>query len=203
MYGVTGEVTQEVKNAVEKINSLSTVKIVINETSATNHGNGVRVKETFATDLLAVKDMADEFYKAVDAGRHNYIRLWVVPTCLIWIWVGFGVWWDANYMWMQCSFRTIYYIAWLQFLFSTIGLHGSNGAGTLDKLWEFGSGKEIEYWLCYIYRAGSFSTISWIIFPLKNSLKTVRFYYLHLIRDRRKTISPLRPLRWLHSNSSR
>ncbi|KAK6592006.1 hypothetical protein H4I96_11866 [Botrytis cinerea] len=74
MYGVTGEVTQEVKNAVEKINSLSTVKIVINETSATNHGNGVRVKETFATDLLAVKDMADEFYKAVDAGRHNYIR---------------------------------------------------------------------------------------------------------------------------------
>lgn len=83
MYGVTGEVTQEVKNAVEKINSLSTVKIVINETSATNHGNGVRVKETFATDLLAVKDMADEFYKAVDAGRHNYIRLWVVPTCLI------------------------------------------------------------------------------------------------------------------------
>jgi hypothetical protein len=74
MYGVTGEVTQEVKNAVEKINSLSTVKIVINETSATNHGNGVLVKETFATDLLAVKDMADKFYEAVDAGRHNYKR---------------------------------------------------------------------------------------------------------------------------------
>ncbi|EMR85452.1 hypothetical protein BcDW1_5913 [Botrytis cinerea BcDW1] len=74
MYGVTGEVTQEVKNAVEKINSLSTVKIVINETSATNHGNGVLVKETFATDLLAVKDMADKFYEAVDAGIHNYKR---------------------------------------------------------------------------------------------------------------------------------
>ncbi|TGO07349.1 hypothetical protein BTUL_0289g00010 [Botrytis tulipae] len=74
MYGVTGEVTQEVKNAVDKINKLSTVKIVINETSATNNGNSVRVKETFATDLLAVKNMADEFYKAVDAGKHNYIR---------------------------------------------------------------------------------------------------------------------------------
>ncbi|RAL59047.1 hypothetical protein DID88_009075 [Monilinia fructigena] len=73
MYGVTGEVTQEVKNAVETLNRLSTIRIVINETSGTN-SSGIRIKETLTTDLLAVKTMADAFYKAADEGRHNYIR---------------------------------------------------------------------------------------------------------------------------------
>lgn len=73
MYGVTGEVNQEVKNAVATLNRLSTIRIVINETSGTKSG-GLRVKETLTTDLLAVKALADAFYKAADEGRHNYIR---------------------------------------------------------------------------------------------------------------------------------
>lgn len=74
MYGVTGEVTQEVKNAVEKLNRLSTIKIVINETSGTS-AKGMHIKETMTSDLLAIKTMADAFYKAADEGKHNYIRL--------------------------------------------------------------------------------------------------------------------------------
>lgn len=73
MYGVTGEVTQEVRKAVETLNRLSTIRIVINETSGTN-STGIRIEETLTTDLLAVKTMADAFYKAAEEGRHNYIR---------------------------------------------------------------------------------------------------------------------------------
>ncbi|KAI9647792.1 hypothetical protein NHQ30_004180 [Ciborinia camelliae] len=73
MYGVTGEVTQEVKNAVEKLNRLSTIRIVINETSGTS-SRGMHIKETLTTDLLAVKTLADAFYAAANSGVHNYIR---------------------------------------------------------------------------------------------------------------------------------
>ncbi|QSZ36822.1 hypothetical protein DSL72_006705 [Monilinia vaccinii-corymbosi] len=73
MYGVTGEVTQEVKNAVENLKRLSTIRIIINETSSTN-SRGVHIKETRTSDLLAVKALADAFYKDVNEGRHNYRR---------------------------------------------------------------------------------------------------------------------------------
>lgn len=74
MYGVTGEVTNEVKTAVESIQKNSEVQIVIHESTGTSQGVATRT-ESAGSDLLSIKTRADKFYDDASAGIHNYIRL--------------------------------------------------------------------------------------------------------------------------------
>ncbi|KAH7920032.1 hypothetical protein BV22DRAFT_1021993 [Leucogyrophana mollusca] len=66
MYGATGEVTEAVKNAVEKIQKHSEVHITKIES-----GGGVTPAAAEDT-LMSLKEEADQFYK--DAEKQNYLR---------------------------------------------------------------------------------------------------------------------------------
>jgi hypothetical protein len=79
MYGVSGTVTQEVEKAVSSINRNAAVKITIVESTGTNKnsvsGGGFAVKTEETSDLLRVKNMADQFYTDADSGKHSYVLL--------------------------------------------------------------------------------------------------------------------------------
>jgi hypothetical protein len=55
------------------------VKITIVESTGTNKnsasGGSFTVKAEESSDLLAVKTMADQFYKDADSGKHDYLLL--------------------------------------------------------------------------------------------------------------------------------
>ncbi|KAH7906199.1 hypothetical protein BJ138DRAFT_1117787 [Hygrophoropsis aurantiaca] len=66
MYGATGEVTEAVKSAVEKIQKHSEVRI-----SKMESGGGNKLLAA-QDSMLSLKEEADQFYK--DAEKHNYLR---------------------------------------------------------------------------------------------------------------------------------
>ncbi|KAH7918598.1 hypothetical protein BV22DRAFT_1199911 [Leucogyrophana mollusca] len=66
MYGATGEVTEAVKNAVEKIQKHSEVHITKIESGG---GNTLAAAED---TMMSLKEEADQFYK--DAAKQNYLR---------------------------------------------------------------------------------------------------------------------------------
>jgi hypothetical protein len=81
MYGTTGKVTEEVKQAVESLRKNARVKV---STHISGGGGSNDIVETSATEdpdggsqLLAIKREADEFYKELKAGKHRYRRLCV------------------------------------------------------------------------------------------------------------------------------
>jgi len=78
MYGATGEVSNEVKNAVSSLQKHSEVRIVIHESTGVSNSKTERI-ESENSDLLAIKARADKFYDDAGAGKHNYIRLYVTP----------------------------------------------------------------------------------------------------------------------------
>ncbi|KAJ5096143.1 hypothetical protein NUU61_005499 [Penicillium alfredii] len=78
MYGTTGKVTEEVKQALESLKKNAHVKVW---THLSGGGNRSDVVETCAAEepdggsqLLAVKKEADEFYKELKDGKHRYRR---------------------------------------------------------------------------------------------------------------------------------
>ncbi|CAN9235222.1 unnamed protein product [Alternaria alternata] len=77
MYGVSGKITQEVESAVSSIKRNASVKITIIESTGTSKsgasGGGYAVKAEESSDLLAVKEKADQFYKDADTGKHSYV----------------------------------------------------------------------------------------------------------------------------------
>lgn len=82
MYGVTGEVTEEVKTATESLQKNSQISTWIHIS-----GGGERtpeVKKLEATSgeespLLSIKKQADDFYQELKDGKHKYRRLSVFP----------------------------------------------------------------------------------------------------------------------------
>jgi hypothetical protein len=79
MYGVTGEVTEEVKNAVSSIQKSSRTTIWIHIS-----GGGNKLAETRRFDagpedddspLFKIKKQADDFYQELKDGKHKYRRL--------------------------------------------------------------------------------------------------------------------------------
>lgn len=78
MYGVTGEVSNEVKDAVSFLQKNSEVRIVIHEsTGGSSQGLPQTATETIEpqnSDMLAIKERADKFYNDAVAGQHNFIR---------------------------------------------------------------------------------------------------------------------------------
>ncbi|CCM04536.1 uncharacterized protein FIBRA_06717 [Fibroporia radiculosa] len=70
MYGVNGEISQEVERAIETLKQNSTIRISINETSG-----GKRRDTPGDEDLKSIKQLADEFYK--NAEQHHYVR-WAI-----------------------------------------------------------------------------------------------------------------------------
>ncbi|OQE46824.1 hypothetical protein PENCOP_c001G05888 [Penicillium coprophilum] len=82
MYGTTGKVTEEVKQAVESLRKNASVKVW---THISGGGGSSDVVEAFATEdpdsgsqLLAIKKEADEFYKELKDGKHRYRRFAVL-----------------------------------------------------------------------------------------------------------------------------
>jgi hypothetical protein len=79
MYGVSGKITQEVESAVSSIKRNASVKITIIESTGTSKsgtsGGDYAVKAEESSDLLAVKEKADQFYKDADTGKHSYVLL--------------------------------------------------------------------------------------------------------------------------------
>lgn len=78
MYGVSGKITQEVERAVSSIKRNASVKITIIESTGTSKSGasgGYAVKAEESSDLLAVKEKADQFYKDADSGKHSYVLL--------------------------------------------------------------------------------------------------------------------------------
>ncbi|CAN9222534.1 unnamed protein product [Alternaria alternata] len=76
MYGVSGKITQEVERAVSSIKRNASVKITIIESTGTSKSGasgGYAVKAEESSDLLAVKEKADQFYKDADSGKHSYV----------------------------------------------------------------------------------------------------------------------------------
>jgi hypothetical protein len=81
MYGTTGKVTEEVKQAVDSLRKNARVKVW---THVSGGGGSSDVVETCAAEdpdggsqLLAIKKEADEFYKELKDGKHRYRRLCV------------------------------------------------------------------------------------------------------------------------------
>lgn len=79
MYGVTGEVTDEVKKAVSSIQKNSRITTWIHIS-----GGGNKLAETKRIDagpqdegspLFEIKKQADNFYQELKDGKHKYRRL--------------------------------------------------------------------------------------------------------------------------------
>ncbi|KAJ5180526.1 hypothetical protein N7492_003736 [Penicillium capsulatum] len=85
MYGTTGKVTEEVKQAVESLQKNARVRVW---THLSGGGGSSDAIETYAADdpdsgskdspLLAIKTAADEFYKELKEGKHRYRRFAVL-----------------------------------------------------------------------------------------------------------------------------
>lgn len=81
MYGTTGKVTEEVKQAVNSLQKNARIKVW---THISGSGGSSNVTETSAADdsdsgsqLLAIKKEADQFYKELKDGKQRYRRLCV------------------------------------------------------------------------------------------------------------------------------
>ncbi|KAI1771102.1 hypothetical protein F4818DRAFT_445750 [Hypoxylon cercidicola] len=73
MYGADGSVTEEVEEALERIKKNSTIKISIFETTGTSKNSTAGYTVTETTDLLAVKERADEFFDNASSCQHKYV----------------------------------------------------------------------------------------------------------------------------------
>ena len=82
MYGTTGTVTEEVKQAVESLSKNARTKVWTHISGGGGRsGNEAQLHSAESSDagslLLAIKKEADEFYKELKEGKHRYRRLYV------------------------------------------------------------------------------------------------------------------------------
>lgn len=75
MYGATGTVTTKVETALDTIYNNSEVKVMLNENTGNIQVRSISASNSSPSDLLAIKERADNFYEAGRAGKHKFIRL--------------------------------------------------------------------------------------------------------------------------------
>lgn len=78
MYGVTGEVTEEVKTAATTLQKNSRISTWIHISGGGTKAPEVKKLEAASGDespLFGIKKQADEFYQELKDGKHKYRRL--------------------------------------------------------------------------------------------------------------------------------